>query len=101
VHTTPYLQRPQLCRTSCCQCLQDHIAAPASNNVLANIGDYVQHTPTGGQVGFVLWLAAGFAAGALYKRAQDGEEAAAAAGVLAPVQQQDVGNTGGANASTK
>jgi uncharacterized membrane protein AbrB (regulator of aidB expression) len=85
------------------------MSAPASNNVLANIGDYVQHTPTAGQVGFVLWLAAGFAAGALYKRSQDGEDtavtaaAAAAAAVAMPSksQQQDADNAAAAaNGST-
>lgn len=86
------------------------MSAPASNNVLANIGDYVQHTPIAGQVGFVLWLAAGFAAGALYKRAQDSGDAASVAAAAAVAgdstsgsssqQQQDAGNSAAANGST-
>jgi hypothetical protein len=49
------------------------MAAPATNNMLAGVGDFIQHTPASQQAGFIIWLAAGFAAGALYKRAQDTE----------------------------
>jgi light-harvesting complex I chlorophyll a/b binding protein 3 len=53
------------------QNLLDHMSAPAANNMAARIGDfYLASTPLQ-QTGFVLWLAAGFAAGALYKYAQD------------------------------
>lgn len=51
--------------------MQDHMSAPATNNIAARIGDfYLTSTPLQ-QAGFVLWLAAGLAAGALYKYAQD------------------------------
>lgn len=58
---------------------QDHMSSPATNNILSGIGGAIQHTSPGTQAAAAIWLAAGFAAGALYKRAQDSELAALAA----------------------
>eukprot|EP00879_Flechtneria_rotunda_P000393 GHRR01000486.1.p1 GENE.GHRR01000486.1~~GHRR01000486.1.p1 ORF type:complete len:367 (+),score=85.03 GHRR01000486.1:219-1319(+) len=53
------------------QNLLDHIASPATNNMAARIGDFCTTATPAQQANYVLWLLAGFAAGALYKYSQD------------------------------
>jgi hypothetical protein len=55
------------------------MADPASNNLGARVGDFFLAASGPEQLPFVLWLAAGFAAGALYKNAEDAKGAAGAA----------------------
>lgn len=44
--------------------------APAANNLLARVGNFIQDTSPQQQLGFALWMAAGYAAGALYVYAE-------------------------------
>jgi hypothetical protein len=52
---------------------QDHVADPANRNLLANVGSFITTHTSRELFPYVIWLVAGYAAGALYSYSLDHE----------------------------